>query len=181
MNKLDLSDSFCHILVCCDDWELPESSRQVEINGTLTTAYFVYVYLPLGLHSFPALFLKYVDILSFTVHDHGASTVWNYLDISRPAARLNQTFAKGTWTSFCILLQNWASIPILQTFLLCTILELLGIELASITQGANFTSASDTLSCLPFQRFRRLVPDADLKPTPVFPLNLADFKWKLPI
>ena len=36
--------------------------------------------------------------------------------------------------------------------------------------------ASDALSRLQVQRFRKLVPDADLLPTPVFPLNLAAFK-----
>ena len=62
MSKLDLSDAFRHILVRREDWELLGSTWQVDINGTLTTAYFVDALLPFGLRSSPALFLKYVDI-----------------------------------------------------------------------------------------------------------------------
>ena len=40
MSKLDLSDAFHHILVRREDWELLGSTWQVDINGTLTTAYF---------------------------------------------------------------------------------------------------------------------------------------------
>ena len=48
MSKLDLSDA-CHILVRCEDWELLGSTWQIDINSTLTTAYFVNAFLPFGL------------------------------------------------------------------------------------------------------------------------------------
>ena len=80
MGKLDLSDAISHILVRREDWELLCFTWQIDVNGTLTTAYFVDPSLPFGLRSSPTLFLKYVDILSFTMRDRGASPIWNYLD-----------------------------------------------------------------------------------------------------
>ena len=80
MSKLDLSDAFRHILVRREDWELLGSTWQIDVNGTLTTAYFVDAFLPFGLRSSPALFLKYVDVLSFTMRDRRGSPIWNYLD-----------------------------------------------------------------------------------------------------
>ena len=80
MSKLDLSDAFRHILVRREDWELLGSTWQVDVNDTFTTAHFVDAFLPFGLCSSPALFLKYVNILSFTMRDRGASPMWNYLD-----------------------------------------------------------------------------------------------------
>lgn len=49
MSKLDLSDAFRHILVCCEDWELLRSAWQIDIKSTLTTAYFVDAFLLFGL------------------------------------------------------------------------------------------------------------------------------------
>ena len=43
-------------------------------------------------------------------------------------------------------------------------------------EGPDEPDPADALSRLQVQRFRKLVPDADLLPTPVLPLNLADFK-----
>ena len=43
----------------------------------------------------------------------------------------------------------------------------------------TLNSASDASSRLQVHRFRKLVPNADLMPTPVFPVHLADFKWRL--
>ena len=80
MSKLDLSDAFRHILVCQEDWELLGSTWQIDINGTLTPAYVVNALLLFGLCSSPALFLKYMDMLSFNILDCGASPVWKYLD-----------------------------------------------------------------------------------------------------
>lgn len=48
MSKLDLSDAFRHILVCCEDWELLRSAWQIDIKSTLTTAYFVDAFLLFG-------------------------------------------------------------------------------------------------------------------------------------
>ena len=91
MSKLDLSDAFRHILVRREDWELLGSTWQVDINDTTTTAYFVDAFLPFGLRSSPALFLKYVDILSFTIQDRGASPSLErsglFLDVQPPCPR----------------------------------------------------------------------------------------------
>jgi len=50
------------------------------------------------------------------------------------------------------------------------------IVLKAVHIPGILNSASDALSRLQVQRFRKLVPDADLLPTPVLPLNLAAFK-----
>jgi len=140
MSKLDLSDAFRHILVRREDWELLGSTWQIDINGTPTTAYFVDAFLPFGLRSSPALFLKYVDILSFTMHNRGASPIWNYLD--------------DFWT--CgppapdPLCQTNLDVMHAKTVVPCTTLELLGIELDSITQEARIsqTRLDETLNLL---------------------------------
>ena len=54
------------------------------------------------------------------------------------------------------------------------------IVLRAVHIPGILNSASDALSRLQVQRFRTLVPDADLLPSPVFPLNLAAFKRGLP-
>ena len=102
MSKLDLSDAFRHVLVRRKDWELLGSKWQVDINSTLTTAYFVDAFLPFGLRSSFSLSLKYVNILSFTMRDRGA-TIWM---ISGSAAPLTQTSViKPTSISCSILVQ----------------------------------------------------------------------------
>ena len=50
------------------------------------------------------------------------------------------------------------------------------IALKAVQIPGILNSASDALSRLQVQRFRQLVPDADLAPTPVFPPRLTDFK-----
>jgi len=50
------------------------------------------------------------------------------------------------------------------------------IVLKAVHIPGILNSASDALSRLQVHRFRNLMPDADPMPTPVFPLNLADFK-----
>ena len=37
MSKCDLSDTFRHILMYCEDWELLGSAWQINIKSTLTT------------------------------------------------------------------------------------------------------------------------------------------------
>lgn len=80
MSKLDLSDAFRHVLVHDRDWELLGSTWPVEIDGTVVTGYFFDTFLPFGLRSSPALFLKFVDGLKFVMSSKGASPIWNYLD-----------------------------------------------------------------------------------------------------
>ena len=59
MSNLDLSDAFRHIFVHPDDWELLGSTWPIEVNGTITNGYFVDTFLPFGLRSSPAIFLRY--------------------------------------------------------------------------------------------------------------------------
>ena len=77
MSKLGLSDAFRHILVHPADWELPGSTSAVEINDSTTIAYFVDAYLPFGLHSSPALFLKFADSMADVMHYRGVFHVWH--------------------------------------------------------------------------------------------------------
>lgn len=100
-------------------------------------------FLPFGFFISPALFLKYVDILSFTMLDRGASPVWNYLD--------------DFWTcgppapdSCSTLVRISALIQTPKTVVPCTTLELLGIELKSVTQETRIshTRLDETLELL---------------------------------
>ena len=52
----------------------------MEIDGTVVTGYFFDTFLPYGLRSSPALFLKFIDGLKFVMSSKGASPIWNYLD-----------------------------------------------------------------------------------------------------
>jgi len=152
MSKLDLSDAFRHILVRHEDWELLGSTWQIDINGTLTTVYFVDAFLPFELRSSPALFLKYVDILSFTMRDRGASPIWNYLDdfwtcgppAPDPLCQTNLDLMLSTCADL-----GFNSNPA-KTVVPCTTLELLGIELDSIAQEARIsqTRLDETLNLL---------------------------------
>jgi len=152
MSKLDLSDAFRHILVRREDWELLGSTWPIDINGTVTTAYFVDAFLPFGLRSSPALFLKYVDILSFTMRDRGARPVWNYLDdfwtcgppAPDPLCQTNLDIMLNTCADL-----GFNSNPA-KTVVPCTTLELLGIELDSVTQEARIsqTRLDETLDLL---------------------------------
>ncbi|KAK3731998.1 hypothetical protein QZH41_005500 [Actinostola sp. cb2023] len=79
MSKIDLSDAFRHILVHPDDWELL-GTWPIEINSSVRMAYFLDTFLPFGLRSSPALFLRFTDALAFVMNDKGVDTVWHYLD-----------------------------------------------------------------------------------------------------
>ena len=50
------------------------------LKGTVVTGYFFDTFLPFGLRSSPALFLKFVDRLKFVMASKGVSPIWNYLD-----------------------------------------------------------------------------------------------------
>lgn len=77
--KLDPADAFC-ILVHPDDRELLEFIWSVAINGEHSLGYFLKIYIPFGLCSSPAHFLRFADSLAFVMSDRGASNVWPYLD-----------------------------------------------------------------------------------------------------
>ena len=77
MSKLDLSDAFRHILVNVQDWELLGSTWPVEIDGTVVRGYFIDTFLPFGLRSSPALFLKFVEGLKFAMSSRGARLLEN--------------------------------------------------------------------------------------------------------
>lgn len=50
------------------------------------------------------------------------------------------------------------------------------VSLKALHISETLNSASDASSQLQAHCFRKLVPGADLMPTPVFPLHLADLK-----
>ena len=81
MSKLDLSDAFHHILVDPRDWELLGSTWPIVMSdGSKHTGYFLDMFLPFGLRSSPALFLKFVSGLCYVMTQCGATPLWNYLD-----------------------------------------------------------------------------------------------------
>ena len=49
-------------------------------DGSTHTSYFFDMFLPFGLRSSPALFLKFIDSLRFAMAQRGITPLWNYLD-----------------------------------------------------------------------------------------------------
>ena len=139
MSKLDLSDAFRHILVNAQDWELLGSTWPVEIDGTVVPGYFIDTFLPFGLRSSPALFLKFVEGLKFVMSSRGASPIWNYLDdfwtcgppSPNPHCRTSLDLMLGTCEHL-----GFTTNPA-KTVLPTTNLILLGIELDSLAQEAR--------------------------------------------
>ena len=81
MSKLDLSDALRHILVDARDWELLGPTWPIVMPDDSTrTGYFLVMFLPFGLRSSPALFLKFVGGLRYVMAQRGAAPLWNYLD-----------------------------------------------------------------------------------------------------
>lgn len=143
MSKLDLSDAFRHILVNKNDWELLGSTWPIEVNGTVSTGYFINAYLPFGLRSSPSLFLKYADSLVYVMEQRGVVPVWHYLDdfwSCGPPAPHNQCKTNlDLMLSTCMDLGFKANPK--KTTEPCTQLELLGIELDSVSQEARITES----------------------------------------
>lgn len=139
MSKLDLSDAFRHILVNAQDWELLGSTWPVEIDGTVVPGYFIDTFLPFGLRSSPALFLKFVEGLKFVMSSRGASPIWNYLEdfwtcgppSPNPHCRTSLNLMLGTCEHL-----GFTTNPA-KTVLPTTNLILLGIELDSLAQEAR--------------------------------------------
>ena len=72
ISKLDLSDAFYHILVDPRDWEILGSTCPLVMSdGSTRTGYFFDMLLPFALRSSPALFLKFVNGLRYTMALHG--------------------------------------------------------------------------------------------------------------
>ncbi|KAK3733348.1 hypothetical protein QZH41_003611 [Actinostola sp. cb2023] len=142
MSKLDLSDAFRrHILVHPDDWEFLGSTWPVDINGTITTAYFIDAYLPFGLRSSPSLFLKFADTLAHAMDNDGVFPVWHYLDdfwtCGPPAPDTTCYSNLENMLSICNKLGFTTNQS--KTVQPCTQLELLGIELDSVAQESRIT------------------------------------------
>ena len=81
MAKLDLADTFKHILVHPKDWLFLCSYWNVTLpNGLVQQQYYVNQFLPFGLHSSPAIFNQYADVLEFAMQANGISDLLHYLD-----------------------------------------------------------------------------------------------------
>ena len=152
MSKLDLSDAFRHILVHPDDWELLGSTWPIEVNGTITTGYFVDTFLPFGLRSSPAIFLRYADTMAFVMEQRGASPVWHYLDDFWTCGYPGP--GGGCHHNLELMLSTCADLGFevnpKKTVHPCTKLELLGIELDSEAQIARIseTRLQETINLL---------------------------------
>jgi len=135
--------TFRHILVNKNDWELLGSTWPIEVNGTVTTGYFVDTYLPFGLRSSPSLFLRYADSLAYIMEQRGVIPVWHYLDdfwtCGPPAPDKSCKTNLNSMLSTCTELGFTANPK--KTTEPCTKLELLGIELDSVSQEARITES----------------------------------------
>ena len=81
MAKLDLADSFKHILVCPEDWPLLCSSWEVpQADGSVLWQYYIDLFLPFGLCSSPAIFNHYTDMLEFAMWANDIQDLLHYLD-----------------------------------------------------------------------------------------------------
>lgn len=159
MSKLDLSDAFRHILVRKSDWELLGTTWPIEVNGQIVTGYFFDAFLPFGLRSSPALFLKFIKALKFVMQERHAETIWNYLD---------DFFTCGPCSPSTICSKNLDimlkacgdlgfKVNPAKTVKPTTVLTLLGIELDSARQEARIDESrlEDTMSMLAQWETRR--------------------------
>ena len=79
--KLDLADAFKHILVRSQDWPLLGSSWDLQLpDGSMVYLYYMDLFLPFGLCSFPALFNKYTNALQYTMQVNQVGDLLHYLD-----------------------------------------------------------------------------------------------------
>ena len=141
MSKLDLSDTFHHILVHPADWELLGSSWPIEIDSSITTAHFVDAYLPFSLPSLPSLFLKFAYSLTDVMYSCGVFPVLHYLD---------DFWTRGHQAPGPVCLSNLQTMlhtcsdpgfttNLSKTIGPCTCLELLEIVLDSLVQEARIS------------------------------------------
>ena len=79
--KLDLADAFKHILARSQDWHFLGSSWDLQWPDVSTVClYYVDLFLPFGMHSSPALFNKYVDVLQYAMKTNKVQDLLHYLD-----------------------------------------------------------------------------------------------------
>lgn len=137
MSKLDLSDAFRHILVDPRDWELLGSTWPILMpDGSTHTGYFFDMFLPFGLRSSPALFLKFVSGLRYVMAQRGAAPLWNYLDdfwTCGPPAPSDSCFHNLDIMLRTCTDMGFTTNPA-KTVLPSTSLVLLGVQLDTVTQ-----------------------------------------------
>ena len=94
MAKLDLANAFKDILVWPKDWSLLCSSWDIlQVDGLVLQQYYIDLFLPFGLHSSPAIFNHYANMLEFAMQANG---IWDLLHY------LNDYFMEGpTGTGEC--------------------------------------------------------------------------------
>ena len=81
MAKLDLADAFKHILVHPKDWPLLCSSWDVpQVDSLVLQQYYIDLFLPFGLHSSPAIFNHYANVLEFAMQANGIQDLLHYLN-----------------------------------------------------------------------------------------------------
>ena len=81
MAKLDLADAFKHILVCLEDWLLLCSSWDTtQADSSVLSQYNIDLFLPFDLHSSPAIFNQYADMLEFAMQANSINDLLQYLD-----------------------------------------------------------------------------------------------------
>ena len=79
--KLDLANGFKHILVRSQDWPLLGSSWDLQhLASSMFHLYYVDLFLPFGLCSFPALFNKYANTLQYAMKTNDVQDLLHYLD-----------------------------------------------------------------------------------------------------
>ena len=81
MAKLDLVNAFKHILVHPEDWLLLFSSWDFSLpDGSVCRQYYIYLFLPFGLCSSPAIFNQYANALELAMPVNGISNLLHYFD-----------------------------------------------------------------------------------------------------
>ena len=81
MAKLDLADSFKHILVHPKDWPLLYSSWHIpQADGSVLWQYYIDLFLHFGLCSSPAIFNHYANTLEFAIQAYSIQDLLHYLD-----------------------------------------------------------------------------------------------------
>ena len=115
----------------------------MELVELVVPGYFVDTFLPFGLRSSPALFLKFVDGLKFVMSSRGVNPIWNYLDdfwtCGPPSPDPHCQTSLNLMLKTCDDL-GFTTNPT-KTVLPTTHLILLGIELDSIAQEARIDQA----------------------------------------
>ena len=79
--KLDLADTFKHILIRSQDWPLLGSYWDLQhLDSSMSHLYYVDLFLPFGLYSCLALFNEYADALQYAMKTNKVHDLLYYLD-----------------------------------------------------------------------------------------------------